>query len=80
MEENNFFTAYKISETKFLKEACFDYSCDACGNKFNLGDTVVMACGGWQGGPRLVHEHEAVFDAGTASYIERQCHEATQKS
>ena len=52
--------------------------CAACGKKFNLGDTVVVACGGWEGGPRLVHEREAVFDAGTASYYERQCYEAMQ--
>lgn len=53
--------------------------CAACGKKFSLGETVVLACGGWQGGPKLVHEHEAVFDAGTASYYERQCYEAIQK-
>ena len=32
--------------------------CAACGRKFNLGDTVVVACGGWEGGPKLVHERE----------------------
>ena len=53
--------------------------CAACGHKFNLGDSVVMACGGWEGGPRLVHESEAVFDTVTASYVERQCHEAMRK-
>ena len=47
--------------------------CPACGHKFNLGDPVVEACGAWEGGPRLIHEHEAVFDAATASYVEKRC-------
>ena len=27
--------------------------------KFCLGDTVVLACGGWKGGPRYIHERDA---------------------
>lgn len=50
--------------------------CPACGRKFNLGDTAVMACGSWDGGPRLIHEHEAVLDHQTGGYIERRCYEA----
>jgi len=44
--------------------------------KFCLGDTVVLACGGWEGGPRYIHEREAVYDKATRSYIERKCHAA----
>lgn len=44
--------------------------------KFCLGDTVVLACGGWQGGPRYIHAHEAVFDKTTGSYWERKCYQA----
>ncbi|HSO20975.1 MAG TPA: hypothetical protein VLT88_16030 [Desulfosarcina sp.] len=44
--------------------------------KFCLGDTVVLACGGWEGGPRWIHENEAVFDRTTNAYIERKCYDA----
>lgn len=44
--------------------------------KFCLGDTIVLACGGWEGGPRYVHDHEAVFDPSINSFVERKCHEA----
>lgn len=50
--------------------------CLACGRKFNLGDPVVMACGAWEGGPRWIHEQEAVFDRSDNSYVERRCYEA----
>jgi hypothetical protein len=52
--------------------------CPACGRKFNLGDPVVRACGAWEGGPRLIHENEAVFDAGSGGYVEKRCHDARQ--
>jgi hypothetical protein len=54
--------------------------CPACGHKFNLGDPVVKACGAWEGGPRLIHEHEAVFDKTTASYVEKRCYAARRDS
>jgi len=54
--------------------------CPACGHKFNLGDPVVKACGAWEGGPRLIHEHEAVFDATSASYVEKRCYAARRGS
>ncbi len=50
--------------------------CPACGKKFSLGDTAVLACGAWDGGPKYIHENEAVFDKKTATYIERRCFEA----
>jgi hypothetical protein len=53
--------------------------CPACGKKFNLGDPVVMACGDWAGGPRYVHENEAVFDPASGTYMERSCYEAARK-
>lgn len=50
--------------------------CPACGRKFELGDTVVLACGAWEGPPKYVHEKEAVFDAKSNGYVEWKCHEA----
>jgi hypothetical protein len=50
--------------------------CPACGQKFNLGDPVVAACGAWEGGPKLIHENEAVFDNASGEYIERRCFKA----
>lgn len=49
--------------------------CAACGNNFTLGETVVLSCGAWEGGPKLIHENEAVFDEATQSYMERRCYE-----
>jgi hypothetical protein len=48
--------------------------CVACGKKFNLGDTAVMACGSWDGPPKVIHESEAVFDPKTNTHVERQCY------
>jgi hypothetical protein len=42
--------------------------CPACGNKFFLGDPVVVACGAWQGSAKMIHEYEAVFDHTTQQY------------
>mgnify|MGYP001814959873 CR=1 FL=1 len=52
--------------------------CPACGRKFSLGDTAVAACGAWEGGARLIHENEAVFDRKTAAFVERKCYEAVR--
>ena len=45
--------------------------CVACGQKFNLGDKAVLACGAWGSGPRYIHEKEAVKDPRTHQYFER---------
>ncbi len=50
--------------------------CPACGRKFSLGDMAVLACGAWEGGPKYIHENEAVFDQKTSAYIERRCYQA----
>ncbi len=50
--------------------------CPACGRKFSLGDPVVLACGAWEGGPKYIHENEAVFDKKTSGYVERKCFDA----
>lgn len=50
--------------------------CPACGKKFSLGDPVVVACGAWEGGAKVVHENEAVFDRATGQYVERRCYAA----
>jgi len=51
-------------------------TCPACGQPFNLGDPVVLACGAWEGPATLIHENEAVYDETTGQYVERKCHEA----
>jgi hypothetical protein len=48
--------------------------------KFCLGDTVVLACGAWEGGPRYIQEHEAVFDKETNSWMERKCYAAKRQT
>ena len=50
--------------------------CAACGRKFTLGETVVLACGAWEGPPKYIHENEAVYDTRTSTYVERRCYEA----
>ena len=52
--------------------------CVACGRKFTLGETVVMACGQWE---RLkpIHENEAIWDAPKGMYVERSCYKAQQR-
>ena len=53
--------------------------CPACGRKFTLGEPVVLACGAWEGKPKLIHENEAVFDETTASYFEKRCYESRKE-
>ena len=55
-------------------------NCAACGKPFNLGDPVVLACGAWEGPPKLIHENEAVYDTKASGYVERNCFEAQKKS
>ena len=50
--------------------------CAACGKKFTLGETVVLACGAWEGGAKIIHENEAVWDSRSASFVERRCYSA----
>ena len=52
--------------------------CEACGGKFTLGETVVLACGAWEGPPKYIHENEAVYDTRTSTYMERRCYEASR--
>ena len=54
--------------------------CIACGRKFTLGETVVKACGAWEGPPKVIHENEAVWDARTATFVERRCYESSKPS
>ena len=51
-------------------------TCAACSRPFNLGDPVVMACGAWEGPPRIIHEHEAILDSQSGGYIEKKCYTA----
>jgi hypothetical protein len=45
--------------------------CLACGQKFNLGDEVVLARGSWQGF-KFIHENEAIWDSKTQTHFERR--------
>ena len=54
--------------------------CAACGRKFTLGETVVKACGAWDGPPKLIHEEEAVWDAGSATFFEKRCYDSRKSS
>jgi hypothetical protein len=53
--------------------------CASCGRKFTLGETVVNACGAWEGPPKVIHENEAVWDVKSASFIERRCYESRKE-
>lgn len=53
--------------------------CPACGQKFTMGETVVMACGDWNGEPKFIHENEAVYDPETSCYFERKFYEAEKE-
>jgi hypothetical protein len=53
--------------------------CAACGRKFTLGETVVRACGAWEGPPKLIHESEAVWDESRATFFERRCYDSRKK-
>lgn len=50
--------------------------CPACGQKFTLGETAVMAIGAWQGDAKVIHENEAVWDPRAGCFIERTCFES----
>lgn len=49
--------------------------CPGCGRSFSLGEPVVSARGAWEGGPKLIHANEAVFDPKTSGYVERNFYE-----
>ena len=53
--------------------------CVSCGRKFTLGETVVRACGAWEGPSKLIHENEAVWDTASAMFIERRCYESRKE-
>jgi hypothetical protein len=53
--------------------------CAACGRKFTLGETVVRACGAWEGPSKFIHESEAVWDVTTSGFFERRCYESRKE-
>ena len=52
--------------------------CLACGQKFNLGDEVVLARGKWQGF-KYIHKQEAILDRKSDTHYERR-HYAAMKA
>lgn len=50
--------------------------CAACGKKFSLGETAVLAFGPWDNGPKYIHENEAVFDHRTSQYFEKKSYKS----
>jgi len=52
--------------------------CVACGRKFTLGETVVKACGAWEGPTKFIHENEAVWNEHTQTFTERRCYESSK--
>ncbi|MDA3896481.1 MAG: hypothetical protein PF482_10075 [Desulfobacteraceae bacterium] len=44
--------------------------------KFTLGETVVLACGPWDTGPRFISENEAIYDRAANTYWEKNCYNA----
>jgi hypothetical protein len=53
--------------------------CLACGQKFNLGDEVVLARGKWDG-LKYIHENEAVFNKKHNAHYERKYYAAVKES
>ena len=48
--------------------------------KFTLGETVVLACGPWDEGPRFIPEKEAVYDRTSNTYWEKNCFNARKNA
>ena len=53
--------------------------CATCGRKFTLGETVVKACGAWEGPPKFIHESEAVWDTARSEFVERRRYESSKR-
>ena len=53
--------------------------CVSCGRKFTLGETVVKACGAWEGPAKFIHENEAVWDTVSGMFMERRCYESRKE-
>lgn len=71
-DKNRFKTIIDLEKLNRLN----DEGCAACGRKFTLGETVVLACGAWEGELKYIHENEAIFDEASATYFERRCYES----
>jgi hypothetical protein len=83
-EEENFMNASAKRRLKTIIDLeklnrLNEEGCPACGRKFTLGEPVVLACGAWEGEPKLIHENEAIFDEATASYFEKRCYESRKE-
>ena len=45
--------------------------CKACGKKFTLGESVVLAAGDWGDDLRYIHEKESICDIGSGKHVVR---------
>lgn len=48
--------------------------------KFTLGETVVLACGPWDEGPRFISENAAIYDRESNTYWEKNCYNARKNA
>ena len=70
--ENEFKTDAKYIMDLVMLNTYNAKGCESCNRKFSLGDSVVMAVGGWADNyANLIHENEAVFDKKTRTYYDR---------
>ena len=53
--------------------------CAACGNKFTLGEPVVLACGDWGNEKKFIHENEAIYDKISGSFVEKNCYRVSSQ-
>ena len=72
--------SYKPQKILLDLEKLNELNSQGYAGKFTLGETVVLACGGWTGGPRFISEKEAIFDKETNTYWERNCYNARKSS
>jgi len=72
MERSSEYPQKMILDVKTLSEL----NSQGYAGQFSLGETVVLACGPWQGGPRYINEREAIYDRASRTYIERKCYAA----
>lgn len=67
---------YKPQKILLDLEKLNELNSNGYAGKFSLGETVVLACGGWTDGPRYISENQAIYDKATNSFWEKNCFHA----